>query len=155
MKKYHFILYVILLVAISLISSCSKDNGDITDTRDQFAGTWTGTKSYTFTDYPTFNKTVSDTVTISLIEGSSTDISVESSGYSETAKVNGNKFTYNQYAINITLGSNPYTLTIKGSVTISGKKLTGSGTFSATSGKGTSTGTWTNSLTKQDSDHKK
>jgi len=148
MKKYLLILTAVLIVSISLMSSCSKDNDNSDDPRNQFVGKWTGTKSYTFTGYPSLNKTVSDIVTIALIKNSSTDISVESSGKSVTAKVNGTTFTYNQYDLEIILGSVPYTLTIDGSVTINGKKLSGAGNFSIKSGKGTSNGTWENSLDK-------
>ena len=127
-------------------SAANQNSDRTTDPRNQFVGKWIGTKSFTFTQYPTLNKTVADTLKITLAAGSSTNISVESSGYSETANVSGNTFTYNPYQLNIKLGSTQYTLTINGSVKISGNNLHGSGVFSALSTKGTSTGTWTDSL---------
>ena len=146
MKKKLLILFTNLIVLMSLITSCSKNSDRTTDPRNQFVGKWIGTKSFTFTQYPTLNKTVADTLKITLAAGSSTNISVESSGYSETANVSGNTFTYNPYELDIKFGSTQYTLTINGSVTISGNKLHGSGVFSALSTKGPSTGTWTDSL---------
>jgi uncharacterized secreted protein with C-terminal beta-propeller domain len=147
MKKKLLILFTNLIVLMSLITSCSKNSDKTTDPRNQFVGKWIGTKSFTFTQYPTLNKTVADTLKITLAAGSSTNISVESSGYSETANVSGNTFTYNPYELNIKLGSTQYALTINGSVKISGNNLHGSGVFSAISTKGTTTGTWTDSLT--------
>ena len=132
---------------MSLITSCSKNSDRTTDPRNQFVGKWIGTKSFTFTQYPTLNKTVADTLKITLAASNSTNISVESSGYSETANVSGNTFTYNPYELDIKFGSTQYTLTINGSVNISGNKLHGSGVFSALTTKGPSTGTWTDSLT--------
>jgi len=150
MKKYLLILPAILIVLItSLESSCSKSSDISTDPRNQFVGKWIGTKSFTFSKYPTLNKTVPDTLTITLITGTSTGISIESAGYSETAIVSGSTFTYNPYDLNIMLGSIQYILTINGSVSISGNKLNGSGEFSSSSSGGSSTGNWTNSLTKQ------
>jgi uncharacterized protein YdeI (BOF family) len=149
MKKNLLVLFAILIVLMTLISSCSKTSDSTTDPRNQFVGKWIGTKTFTFTQFPTFNKTTADTATITLAAGSSTTISIESSGYSETATVSSNKFTYNPYNLNITTLGTVYTLTINGSVTISGNKLNGSGQFSATSTGGSYTGTWTNSLTKQ------
>ena len=146
MKKKLLILFTNLIVLMSLITSCSKNSDRTTDPRNQFVGKWIGTKSFTFTQYPTLNKTVADTLKIALAAGSSTNISVENSGYSETANVSGNTFTYNPYELDIKFGSTLYTLTINGSVTISGNKLHGSGVFSALSTKGPSTGTWTDSL---------
>ena len=145
MKKKLLILVTNLIVLMSLTTSCSKDSDKTTDPRTQFVGKWIGTKSFTFTQYPTLNKTVADTLKITLA-GSSTNISVESSGYSETANVSGNTFTYNPYDLDIKLGSTQYTLTINGSVKISGTNLHGSGVFSAKSTKGPSSGTWTDSL---------
>jgi hypothetical protein len=147
MKKKLLILFTSLIVLMSLITSCSKNSDKTTDPRTQFVGKWIGTKSFTFTQYPNLNKTVADTLKITLATSSSTNISVESSGYSETANVSGNTFTYNPYDLDIKLGSTQYTLTINGSVNISGNKLHGSGVFSALSTKGPSTGTWTDSLT--------
>ncbi len=149
MKKNLFVLFAVVIVLTTLISSCSKSSDSTTDPRNQFVGKWTGTKTYTFTQFPTLNKTAADTVTITLATGSSTNISVESSGYSETATVSGNNFTYNPYNLDITVLGTVYTLTLTGSVTISGNKLNGSGQFTATSTGGSYTGTWTNSLTKQ------
>jgi hypothetical protein len=149
MKKNLLVLFAILIVIMSLISSCSKSSDNTTDPRNQFVGKWIGTKTFTFTQFPTLNKTVPDTLSIALVAGSSTNISVESSGYSETATVSGNTFTYSPYELNITLGSTLYALTINGSVTISGNKLNGAGGFSASSSGSSSTGGWTNSLTKQ------
>ena len=146
MKKKLLILVTNLIVLMSLTTSCSKDSDKTTDPRTQFVGKWIGTKSFTFTQYPTFNKTTADTATITLAAGSSTNIAVESYGYSETANVSGNTFTYNPYDLNIKLGSTQYTLTINGSVKISGTNLHGSGVFSAKSTKGPSSGTWTDSL---------
>jgi uncharacterized secreted protein with C-terminal beta-propeller domain len=149
MKKNLMVLFSVLIVLISIFSSCSKSGDSTTDPRNQFVGKWIGTKTFTFTQFPNLNKTVPDTLVITLAAGSSTNISVESSGYSETASVSGNTFTYNQYEINITLGITQYALTINGSVTLSGNKLDGAGEFSASSAGSSSTGGWTNSLTKQ------
>lgn len=146
MKKKLLILFTILIVLMSLISSCSKDSDKTTDPRTQFVGKWIGNKKFTFTQYPTLNKTVADTLTITLAAGSSTDISVKSSGYSETANVNGNTFTYNPYDLNIKFGSTLYSLTVSGTVKISGNTLHGSGVFSVKSTKGPSSGTWSDSL---------
>ena len=147
MKKKLLILFTSLIVLMSLITSCSKNSDKTTDPRTQFVGKWIGTKSFTFTQYPTLNKTVADTLTITIADGNSTNISVKSSGYSETANVSGNTFTYIPYDLDIKLGSTQYTLTINGSVKISGTNLHGSGVFSAKSTKGPSSGTWTDSLT--------
>lgn len=149
MKKNLLVLFAILIVLMTLISSCSKNSDSTTDPRNQYVGKWIGTKTFTFTQFPILNKTAADTATITLVAGSSTNISIESSGYAETATVSGNDFTYNPYNLNITVLGNVYTLTINGSVTISGNKLNGSGQFSAKSMGGAYTGTWTNSLTKQ------
>ena len=146
MKKNLLVLCAFTIVLMSLIYSCSKTSDSTPDPRNQFVGKWIGTKSFTFSQYPTLNKTVADTLKIALAAGSSTNISVENSGYSETANVSGNTFTYNPYELDIKFGSTQYTLTINGSVTISGNKLHGSGVFSALSTKGPSTGTWTDSL---------
>jgi len=145
MKKNLLILFTILIVLMSLITSCSKNSDKTTDPRTQFVGKWIGSKTFTFTQYPTLNKTVADTLKITLA-GSSTNISVESSGYSETANVSGNTFTYIPYVLDIKLGSTQYALTINGSVKISGNNLKGSGVFSASSTKGTTNGTWSDSL---------
>ena len=145
MKKKLLILFTNLIVLMSLITSCSKNSDRTTDPRNQFVGKWIGTKSFTFTQYPTLNKTAADTLKITLA-GSSTNISVESSGYSETANVSGNTFTYIPYVLDIKLGSTQYTLTINGSVKISGNNLHGSGVFTTLSTKGPSSGTWTDSL---------
>jgi hypothetical protein len=147
MKKKLFILFTNLIVVMSLITSCSKDSDKTTDPRTQFVGKWIGSKKFTFTQYPTLNSTVADTLTITLAAGSSTNISVKSSGYSETAIVNGNTFSYNPYDLNIKLGSTLYTLTISGLVKISGNTLHGSGVFNVKSTKGPSSGTWSDSLT--------
>ncbi len=149
MKKNLLVLFAPLIVMMTLISSCSKTSDSTTDPRNQFVGKWIGTKTFTFTQFPTLNKTAADTATITLAAGSSTNISIESSGYLETATVSGKDFTYNPYNLNITVLGTVYALTINGSVTISGNKLNGSGGFTATSTGGSYTGTWTNSLTKQ------
>lgn len=146
MKKNLLVLCAFMIALMSLISSCSKTSDSTPDPRNQFVGKWIGTKSFTFTQHPTLNKTVADTLKITLATGNSTNISVESSGYSETANVSGNTFTYNPYVLDIKLGSTQYALTINGSVKISGNNLHGSGVFSASSTKGTSSGTWTDSL---------
>ena len=146
MKKKLLILFTSLIVLMSLITSCSKNSDKTTDPRTQFVGKWIGTKSFTFTQYPTLNKTVADTLTITIADGNSTNISVKSSGYSETANVSGNTFTYIPYVLDIKLGSTQYALTINGSVKISGNNLKGSGVFSVLSTKGPSSGTWTDSL---------
>ena len=147
MKKNLLVLCAFTIVLMSLIYSCSKTSDSTPDPRNQFVGKWIGTKSFTFSQYPTLNKTVADTLKITLAAGNATNISVESSGYSETANVSGNTFTYNPYELDIKLGSTQYTLTINGSVKISGNNLHGSGIFSASSTKGTSNGTWSDSLT--------
>jgi hypothetical protein len=149
MKKNSAFLISALLVLMALISSCSKSSDNTTDPRTQFVGKWIGTRTFTFPQYPVLNKTVGDTLIITLVTGSSSQISISSSGYTETASVSGNTYTYNQYQTNATYNNISYAFTVNGSATISGNTLNGSGTFSVTWTGGSATGTWANSLTKQ------
>jgi len=150
MKKIPAFLFGVLLVLMAIISSCSKSSDNTTDPRTQFLGKWAGSRSFVFPQYTILNNTAADTITITSVTGSSNQISISNSKYTATATVSGNAYTYNQYETTATYNNVAYTFTVNGSNTISGSTLQGSGTFSVTwPPTGSTTGTWTTSLTKQ------
>lgn len=143
MKKNLFAL--LLLVGV-VLSSCSKDTPAVTDARDKFVGTWSGTQRIIIPDLGLDN---SDNVSEVHTKSTSNSNQIIIDG-SQTANVNGNSYTYNQFTVtenDPTLGT--IMLIFNGNGTINGSNIIESGTLSTVIQGQTYNGTWSSNLVKQ------
>lgn len=141
MKKASILGFLFFFILIGL-NSCSKSE---TDSRDNFLGTWKGTRNIKF---PTLgiDDTESATQTITKSASSSNQISIDGT----LATVNGNTYTFATFSESFddaTLGT--VTATFEGNGVLSGTSVAESGTVKMVILGVTYNGTWSSSLTKQ------
>ena len=137
---------ILLILGVILFSSCKKDTPAATDARDKFVGTWSGTQRIVIPGLGIDNSsTVSEPYTKSTTN--SNQIIIDGT---ETANVNGNSYTYNEFTItdtDPTLGT--IVMIVNGTGTINGSNIVESGTLSTVIQGQTYNGTWSGNLVKQ------
>jgi hypothetical protein len=144
MKK----LFLFALCATTLMfSSCKKDDPvtPAVDPRDKFVGSWSGNFSISI---PNLSISESGQTVVSISKSGSNSSQIIVDGNS--ANVNGNSYSYNQFTETINdpdLGD--IVLLINGIGTLNGSNLNESGTVSTVIQGTTFNGTWSTSLVKQ------
>ena len=136
----------LLFAGILFISSCKKDTPAATDARDKFVGTWAGTQRILI---PGLGVDYSDNVSEPFTKSSSNSNQIIIDG-TQTANVNGNSYTYDQFTItdtDPTLGT--IVMIVNGTGTINGSNIIESGTLSTVIQGQTYNGTWSGNLVKQ------
>ena len=134
-----------LLVLGVAFSSCKKDT-PVVDVRDKFVGTWNGTQNITIPDL-SINSSDFYSEVYSKSTSNTNQIIINSD---QTASVNGNSYTYNQFTETTT---DPTYGTIvfifNGIGTINGTNIIESGTVSTIIQGQSYNGTWSGNLVKQ------
>ena len=145
MKKN--LLSLLLIIGV-VFSSCKKDDPVVpTDPRDKFVGTWSGTYSVVI---PGLGINYSDIATVAYTK-SSTNANQIIIDTDQTANVNGNSYTYNQFTEtqnDPTLGTVVFIFNGVGSINGT-TNITESGTVSTIIQGQTYNGTWSGNMVKQ------
>ena len=143
MKKN--LLFLLLVLGVTF-SSCKKDTPVVTDNRDKFVGTWNGTININIPDLLiNSSENISEDYTKS--SSNSNQIVIDAS---QTANVNGNSYTYNEFTETIddpTYGT--IVFIFNGTGTINGSNIIESGTVSTVIQGQTYNGTWSSNLVIQ------
>ena len=118
MKKNLFAL--LLLIGV-VLSSCSKDTPAVTDARDKFVGTWSGTVNVY--EMGTLLGTTTTSYTVTKDATSSNRILFNDNGAVNSAIVNGSS-----YSTSFTQGDGSISATVNGSGVLNGNSITENGT---------------------------
>jgi len=143
MKKN--LLFLLLVLGVTF-SSCKKDDPVVvTDARDKFVGTWSGT---TRIQFPTlsYDETTNDYHIIQKSTNNSNQILIDG----RSANVNGNSYSYVEFVVteqDPNLGT--IVETYNGVGTLNGSNLTESGTISGVVQGVSINGTWNTNFVKQ------
>jgi hypothetical protein len=122
MKKNLFAL--LLLVGV-VFSSCSKDTPAVTDARDKFVGTWSGTVNVY--DMGTLVGTTTTSYTVTKDATSSDRILFNDNGAVNSAIVNGSS-----YSTSYTQGDASFSTLCNGSGVLNGNSIIENGTYTVT-----------------------
>jgi hypothetical protein len=140
MKK--FFLFAFCAVAL-IFTSCKKE--DAVDPRDKFVGNWSGNFNFSIPELSINESTTWDSP-ISKSGSNSNQIIVDGN----SANVNGNSYTYNQFTISEDIPNlGVVVFLFNGIGTLNGSNLNESGTVSTVIQGTTYSGTWSTNLVKQ------
>lgn len=142
-------LFLMLFVGSALLFSCKKDSPTTTtatDARDKFVGTWSGNQTVVIPDL-SINST--DLVSELITKSSSSQNQIIIDG-TQTANVNSNSYTYNQFTEVINDPNvGDIVLIINGTGTVNGSNIIESGVLYTIVQGVTYNGTWSSNLVKQ------
>lgn len=142
-------LFLMLFLGSALLFSCKKDSPAATvatDQRDKFVGTWKGNQTI---NIPDLNVNNTDLVNEVFSKSSSSQNQIIIDG-TQTANVNNNSYTYNEFTQVVndpSLGD--IVIIVNGTGTANGSNITESGVLYTVIQGVTYNGTWSSNLVKQ------